>query len=281
MKLPATNFARPFGLLTLAAGILAFSAPVVLASQNECGTRSADIIRKAYPSAKSTSDGIFEVGGETIKLPTDSGDDTHAMICRIWPARPELTLVAVPLMREQSDDGNEGDIELLVVDSDSLDLKARLRLPKLMSDDAVFVSGVAFDTARYHLAPGKTAFGLRLSLQGSSRPNPFGETALWLFLLDDDALKPVLDNIVVAEGQGEWDTNCAGEFHDTARTLSMSRSAQRAFADIVVSEKKTTTISTPDKDGECVDKKQTTIGEYRLRYEGASYCVPKELQRME
>lgn len=279
-SLPA--FARPFAWIALSAVALALDVPPALAAQNDCGSQGAAIIKNAYPAAKEMPDQGFAVDGATIKVSANAYDDAHAVICRVWPSRPELTLVAVPLMTRQSDDGNEGDLELLVVNTSDSAVRQRLRLPHLMTDDALYISSIAFDTARYRLAPGKTAFGLRVSLQGSSRPNPFGETTLRLFRIDDtERLTPVLDNLIVSSNQGEWDTNCAGEFHTTERTLSMAPSAGNAVADIVVDETSTTTISTPGKDEACIDTKTAGSNSYRLLYEASAYRVPEGLIRTE
>lgn len=234
---------RVFFPLAATLAIVAFTVPSVQAADSECSARGADIVRHAYPAAEQVSEREIKVGGQTIRLPADAGDNPHELICKTWSARPELTLFAVPLMASQSEDGNEGDIELLVVDSDGLKLKHRLRLPDLLNDDAVFVSGVDFDTAYYRLSKAEIAFGLRIERRGSSSPNPFGETVLWLFVIDNNELKPVLDNIVVAGHKGEWDTNCAGEFQTIERTLAMARLQPNRYSDIIVSEKKTKAIS--------------------------------------
>ncbi|OWV91865.1 hypothetical protein ATY75_01425 [Rhizobium sp. N122] len=263
--------------------LIGLGAPAASAGQNECAGRAADIIRRAYPSATNADDGTLLFEGATITLPKDDSvdGDPHAVICRVWPAQPQLMLIAVPLMTEQSDSENEGDIELLVADSTNLKIMQRLRLDGFMSDDAVRVRSVAFDTARYQLAPGKTAFGLRVSLEGSSRANPFGETTLWLFSIEGDQLNPVLDNIVVGEIHGEWDTVCAGEFSETTRTLSMVPSAKAAVADIVVTEKTTTSVDTVGTDNSCNSEDKTTIDKHRLQYDGSGYGVPKDLKRVE
>lgn len=271
------------GIFPLAAAfaIVAFTVPSVKAADSECSARDADIVRQAYPAAEQASDREIKVGGQTIRLPADAGDNPHELICTTWPARPEFTLFAVPLMTSQSEDGSEGDIELLVVDSDGLKLKHRLRLPDLLTDDAVFVSGVAFDTAYYRLSESEIAFGLRIERRGSSSPNPFGETVLWLFVIDNNELKPVLDNIVVAGHQGEWDTNCAGEFQTIERTLAMGRLQPTRYSDILVWEKKTKTMSTLGLDGEWSDDKDAITTARRLRFEGTAYQVPENLKRID
>lgn len=279
---PLAVFSRPFTLAALSTLVLTFTMSPALATQNECGTQGAAIIRNAYPATKQTTDEVFEIDGATVKVVATAYDDPHTVVCRIWPSRPDLTLVAVPLMTRQSDDGNEGDLELLVVNSADFVVRQRLRLANLMTDDALYISRITLDTARYRLTPDKTAFGLRVSLQGSSRPNPFGETTLWLFQIDDKGrLAPVLDNIVISSNQGEWDTNCAGEFHTTERILSMAPSAGNAISDIIVEETSTTTISVSGTDGTCTDTGVTNSNAYRLRYEASAYRVPKELRRTE
>ncbi|WP_322886908.1 PA3715 family protein [Sinorhizobium medicae] len=272
---------RQFCALAAASAIIVFTVPTVQAAGRECSTRGADIIRQAYPTAQNVSERTFKVGNETIALPADAGDNPHELICRTWPAQPELMLAAVPLMTSKSEDGNDGDVELLVLESDSLKLKQRLRLSDLLTDDAFFVSRVAFDTAYYRLSGSDLAFGLRIERRGSSGPNPFGETTLWLFVVDDNRLRPVLDNIVVAGHQGEWDTNCAGEFHATERTLAMGHPSPNGYSDIVVTETKTKTISTLGRDGGCVDEKNAITTVHRLPSRGIAYHVPDDLKRTE
>lgn len=110
-----------FELIVLIGLCVPVSAQAASAGQNECAGRSSDIIRLAYPGATNADD-AFLFGGATITLPTDDNvdGDPRRVICRIWPAQPQLTLVAVPLMTEQSESENEGDIELLVIDSTNL-----------------------------------------------------------------------------------------------------------------------------------------------------------------
>ncbi|QDG94715.1 hypothetical protein NIBR502774_19670 (plasmid) [Rhizobium sp. NIBRBAC000502774] len=46
------------------------------------------------------SDQEFTAAGATIAFPQGDyiGLDPYAIVCRIWPARPELMLVAIPLI---------------------------------------------------------------------------------------------------------------------------------------------------------------------------------------
>ena len=185
-------------------------------------------------------------------------------------------------MTKIDDDGNEGDLDLLVIDRSSLKVESRLRLHARMNDDAVRITDIQFDTARYRLTPDQSAFGLRVSLEGSSRPDPFGEVDLSLYMVDHDRLRPVLDGIVTRKNGGEWDTQCAGTFDETRRTLAMDAATHNGYANILVTERSFSTTASVDKQGDCqqrISKRDQPA--YRLSYNGNTYPVPKALRPLE
>ncbi|MEB2847080.1 hypothetical protein GAO09_15825 [Rhizobiales bacterium RZME27] len=254
------------------------AATMAHSAEDGCSARLAAIAAKVYPGAKALPDNAFEVDGKTLTLPEQGsmGDDPHAMLCRIWPARPELMLVAVPLVdNPRQQDGNEGDLDMLVLDRQSLDVKGRYRVEGLMSDDAIFITELAFDTAFYQLAPGNVAFGLRKATRGSSSPNPYNDTTLWLFAIEGQQLKPVLENLVVAKFGGEWDMSCNGEFDSVNRTLTMAPT-KSPMADIIVSDTLVHRLSEGTAEV-CKDTEKTTTAKHRLRFKNGSYEVPKAL----
>lgn len=252
-------------------------------AEDGCSGRAAEIVQRAYPDAVKAADKGFNVKGLAIMLPTESaGDDPHAVICRVWPAHPELMLVAVPLIGGQSDDGNAGDLELLVLDAAGLNVRQRLYLAGRMTDDAVRITKIAFDTARYRLAPEQMAFGLRIFQHGSSGPNPFGEIGLSLYTIADGKLTSVLSGITVSDNHGEWDTNCAGTFDESSRTLSMQATAHHGYADILVSETASTTVASVVANGECVEQRSgPTRKTLILTYDGKEYVVPEDIRSLE
>lgn len=256
--------------------------------ENECGSRARQIIQQAYPEAQEQQNGQFLLEEAVIVLPTSQphDNDPHVVVCRTWPAHPEKLLVAVPIMRQSATRGydNEGDLEILVLDNDSLEVTRRRRIVDLMSDDAIRITKVAFDTARYRVAPEQTAFGLRISTEGASRVNPYSDTTLRLFLVDRDRLRLILDNLIVEKSGGEWDGVCRGHFSRLQRTLSMGSSTNHGVADIVVMENSRSDASTVAPDGECryADLDSDANGDTRtlsLRYGGDGYEVPPELKR--
>ncbi|MFK3781575.1 hypothetical protein [Agrobacterium sp. NPDC089420] len=268
------------GFVLLAAALLGAGANA--AAENECGANGESIIRQAYPAAEKTGDREFRIDGTTITLAEGSyvGSDPHAVVCRIWPAFPNRMLVTVPLISTQMEGGNEGDMDLLVLDKDTLQPMQRLRLKDAMADDAVRIISVTFDTARYRLAPDKMAFGVRISTEGSSRANPFGDTTLRLYAINGEKLVPVLDNIVVSEGGGEWDTNCAGAFDNIERALSMDARSHKGVADILVTETAKSSVAKVTEKGECESiNDQPVTRKIRLTYDGNAYVIPPDLRR--
>ena len=271
-------------ILFLALALAAASLGPAQASADDCGDAAA-LLRQAYPKIQKSADGrSFTLEPHTSIPLAVPQDGMPGLVCKVWPAHDDLLLVAVPLIDSvQSADGQHvGDIELLVVDRKTLQVRQRLLQPRLMNDDAVAIRGIEFDTARYGLAPGVTAFGLRIDMANHSQPNPFNETDLRLYAISGNALQAVLDGLAVAGHGGEGDTSCAGSFHSSQVSLAMSPRIHRGYHDIIAVERKDTDEPLPDKDGECQSHPGKSVSRtYRLRYDGHRYPVPAELKAMD
>ncbi|MER8834677.1 hypothetical protein [Mesorhizobium sp. M0909] len=187
------------------------------ATAGDCGDAAA-LVRQAYPKAQKSADGasFTLVPHTSIASTLPESDAPFGLACKIWPAHDDLLLVAVPLIDSANGDHlHVGDIELLVVDRKSLRVRQRLLQPGLMTDDAIAIRKVEFDTGRYALAPEVTAFGLRIEMANHSQATPFTETDLRLYAVASDALRLVLDGLVVAGSGGDSDASCAGSFHSS------------------------------------------------------------------
>lgn len=100
---------------------------------------------------------------------------------------------------------------------------------------------------------------------------------LWLYVIENGSLRPVLDGLVVSQNGGEWDTNCAGEFQSSESKLSMSSNKTLGYADITVIETSSTKTSFAEKDNECKDKTVTNKPQtLRLVYDGERYPIPED-----
>ena len=201
-------------------------------------------------------------------------------ICKVWPAQPDLTLVAVSLPRVEHDGYGETDLELLIADSSSSHVKARKLMAGALDWDAFHVSSIAFDTAPYRVSQGQLAFGVRISRRGSSRVNPFSVQSLDMYLVEEDTLRPILRDLVMEESSGEWDSNCAGAWVDKTRTLALAEQPGRnGYRDLIVREKNAFTRSEARGSGCETVEENVQQQRYRLSYDGQNYVVPKELRR--
>ncbi|MGG5873531.1 hypothetical protein [Pseudomonas peli] len=203
---------------------------------------------------------------------------TELSICKVWPARPHLTLLAASLVRAEDDGHGYSDLEVLVLDTVSQAIVARHVEPNLLDWDAIFVDGLEFDTAPYRLREGDLAFGLRIKRRNMSRPNPFYETSLSLYELQSQRLRPVLSGLVMDSSGGEWDTRCAGEFSDTKGLLIITeRPGNKGYRDLLLKQSRVES-RVAEVAGECETVEESTRRvQFRIEYDEQRYLLPIEL----
>ncbi|MBN3852971.1 hypothetical protein G3N59_06220 [Paraburkholderia sp. Ac-20340] len=206
--------------------------------------------------------------------------DTEHAACKVWPANEALTIAALPLpQKNNNDDEGTDDLEVLVADTASGTVIAHQFQKSAISYDAVRFSGLTIDTARYQLTPQNRAFGVRVSHEGSSRVNPFGQTALSLYVVDGQSLRTVVDRLIVEDSGGEWDGNCAGDFSNTTRTLDLGPAGKEGYAVLKGKELSSQTTNVV-RGGDCkydINKSSKRTG-FTLEYKNGKYGVPKGMQ---
>lgn len=250
--------------------VLLFCLPFTSFAQ-DCGDDAVARITQAYQQRN------------TATLPDRPGwaIDAERGACRVWPADTSLTLIAVPVLGPEEFNGEvqQGDLDVLVVDSTSLRPRASIRLPEVMSSDAIHVDSVSLDTARYNLSPSVRAFGIRSSRSNSSQPNPFSETRLQLLVINESKLEAITEQIVTSSSGGEWDTRCAGEFHETKRTLEVGSAPAQGWATLTVRERSASTVNREDAAGTCSEAREDhPVRSFKLQPKGRSYPLPSEIK---
>lgn len=209
--------------------------------------------------------------------PTLTFDAEHSA-CKVSPADPGRTLAALTFV-ESSDADSDATygLEVLSADSKTGAIKSHVYESGAINSDAIQFSSLSLDTARYQLASGVRAFGVRVNYSGSSRVNPYGATALHLYIDEGQKIRKVLNNLKISENNGEWDGNCEGDFSASKRTLSIGKSANKGFATLILDSTDTATHSAPNGDN-CDDKDEPPVlKKTELTYNGSQYDVPKEL----
>ncbi|MDF9616337.1 hypothetical protein P5705_01660 [Pseudomonas entomophila] len=200
-------------------------------------------------------------------------------VCKVNPADNSQVVAALPMMEGVDEDGH-GDygLEVLVADAVSGKILAHSYQHAAIISDAMRFSGLVLDTARYQVAPGLRAFGVRISHSGSSRVNPYGSETLSLYVNDGSQLRLIMGHLVVSESQGEWDGFCAGDFRETKRTLAIGKPGREGFTRLRVTEVSTGSQSMLRGEDDCEEIKgdsRTTV--FSLDYDGSRYDVPKGL----
>lgn len=190
---------------------------------------------------------------------------------KVLPYDKQKSVLVIPkFASEVSDDYFVFDAYVIVVDNATGKIISKFVEPNAWTSDAIRLTDISVDTGLYLLNKTTRAFGVRVSYTGSSRPNPFSETNLSLYIMDKSSLKPVLENYTISQTRGEWDTNCAGEFEDSNSTFEIDKMQNHNFNAIIVKTKNVTTVNTPTTD-DCVAKETITKNTSKLIFNGKEY----------
>ena len=208
--------------------------------------------------------------------------NTAYVACKPWGLAPGK-LVALVVMPSPKVDYAGFDLDMLVIVAES-DLRnpVVLMLEDFVGSDAIKFSGIGLDTAAYKLGADKLGFGVWQTLSGSSGPNPYEARKLSFFVLSNNALKRVMDNIDSEVNQGEWDMNCTGEFQRTKRTIQVADQSSNGLANLLVKQtrnKKTVRPAKASKDsGDCNETLiKLPLKMFSLKFNGDQYILSKDM----
>ena len=201
--------------------------------------------------------------------------------CKIWPADPSKTIVALAQYQANSsmssppwDDGLY-DLDVVVAASASGDILQRIFQKGALVSDALYLKSISIDTGRYPLAPNGRAFGVR-----AMRGNPHADfETLNLYVAGDHELKPVLQNLVTyklfADPQGP--SGCASS-SETKRELTFATTSQHGLVDLLVLETGIEETQTAVHDA-CEIDEHKSAQHYALHLNGVSYGLPALLEQ--
>jgi len=204
-------------------------------------------------------EGVLAAAEQTLSV-TPAGDDYAD--CRKDPADTRHAIVALAYHAtdgDAQDDNGDGDYDLdvAVVDIASGDILAHRHEPNGIESDAVSLDRVWLDTARYDLAPGRRAFGVRSSNWVHCWQCTYGVTTLSLYLRDGKQLRKLLTTTVEETSNSEGEGGDPADTSTTSSVLCVRRGRHHGLADIAVSS-----------DASC---KKLDGGSRRWRYDGKRY----------
>ncbi|AWG23547.1 hypothetical protein FFWV33_03870 [Flavobacterium faecale] len=191
------------------------------------------------------------------------------------PYSTDKTVIVIPkyIVNEKDEYNNyyfELDEYIIVANNITGEILYKFHQPNAWTSDAVMLTSIEIDTGLYKLNKKDRAFGIRVNYTGSSRPNPYYQTDLSLFIVQDNILKQVLKNLIISEFHGEWDTNCAGEFEDSKSIISIDKTQFNNFNNLILATIKTETKNIPTNE-DCVEQKKTQKTQKILKYNGTEY----------
>lgn len=216
------------------------------------------------------------------KLHPDRKLDHERAVCEPWRGFLGRYIVVLPLPRPSSQpELSTFDLDVLVVqqadngNTERARIVSRLYQPSALTEDAVRIAEIRIDSARYTLATGARAFGLRVLHRGTSRTNPYESERLSLYLPDGARLTRVLNGLELTLEKGEWDASCAGNFETARSSLTVLPSERNGYADLQLRQTRSRSRSSQQGE-ECVTREQpASFVNATLHFEGAGYRVPK------
>ena len=212
---------------------------------------------------------------------SDEGDDARvaASVCKPAPDQPGVLLAAFAYSTEPAGkpipEYDVKDVAVLMIDRAHERVIASYKLQA--SEDAITKVGrdsLRLDTARYLLAPGVRAFGLRMSsaAMGPSCPdNSYGDW-LALFVPDGRALRPVLQlNMATAHAIAGCLNHPGpdGVGEAASLTIALAPTRSKGYADLVVRAAIDAWAGDDAK-----DRPKPRTETRTLHYDGQHYALP-------
>ncbi|WP_103070127.1 PA3715 family protein [Aquimarina sediminis] len=197
------------------------------------------------------------------------------IVSKVQPHNPNETIVVIPEIAGEEDEHLfELNSHIVLVDNTTGKITHKYFESSKTNgwvSDAVILSEISIDTAPYILAKDTRALGVRVFYYGMSKPNPYSNRTISLFVKSGDALKEVLHYDVEDYG-AEWDTQCAGESTSVKNTFIMSEEKTNGYFDIIVKSKITESKTYVDENGECEEEKDKITSKTAvLQFNGKKY----------
>jgi len=198
--------------------------------------------------------------------------DQRFLATKVMPHQPDNTIIVIPQVTNESeiDDSFNLDLNIVLVNNKTATI-THTYLDKRWTSNAIRLDSLLIDTTHYLLAENTSAFGIRLNFLGMSRPSPYSNQVLTLFVPSGATLENVLPYYDIMEYEGEWDMVCAGAFVQKNRTLSMAKTITNGFYDILVTTTTKELNHSLDAQGECSTTESETTATTVLTYEGKVY----------
>jgi hypothetical protein len=194
---------------------------------------------------------------------------------KVLPFSTDKTFFVIPKYKtNEKDDYDhyfyEFDAYLIIADNVNGKILNTFFEPNAWTSDAINIEGIDIDTGLYNLNKKTRAIGIRVNYSGSSRPNPYSQTDLSLFIPENNKLNRILKDFPISEFYGEWDLNCSGELTTTNSLIHIDSLKNNGFYNLIIKTKTEKTIKTPINN-DCIEKVNTYQSTKKLKFDGKEY----------
>lgn len=206
--------------------------------------------------------------------------------CKVWPADPDKSILALAHLQKTvpvDPEEYKHNLDVLLVNTESGKILQHFFQEGAFVSNAVALSGIMIDTARYKLAPEIRAFGVRATFKSNSHMYSVNDKIINLYVSKNQKLKLVLADLIMNDdsNSGQFDMvgedSCTITESNTQRTLAIAKTASHGYADLLLQEKTSKSESKLVKN-ECITATTPTTKQYTLHFNDDVYEVPDELQ---
>ena len=195
--------------------------------------------------------------------------------CRLDPANHGQAIIALSyrageqLAGAAAIDGESNyDLDVVLLNVATGGIVAHGHQSAVIESDAIRYEGLSIDTARYVLAPGKRAFGIRTGHGSHCYQCVYGYSQMTLYLQNGAGIDPILD-VQVDETMDASTPTCPEAIAHTGIALAVGTGRTRGLADLLLTT--TVKVETTNDDGTsaaCGSNEVTTV---TAHFDGHAY----------
>lgn len=242
------------------------SALLLLLALLVAGSFTTSVRAARAPDPLACDRALIDTVADAMRI---DGADSNLSTCRRDPSSPDQWIVAiyyVPASAHGADFEDEGrfDLALVIWNTKTVAPVAVFKESRSFEVDYPFRGSTSIDTAKYMLADGVRAFGIRTLRYTSCGGCKWSQSMLSLFVPDGKSLRRVLSTMIDMTTDGTEAPTCQDATRIVKTTIEPAAELSHGWHDLTL----TTTAGDESADGPCGARSRTSM---TLTYDGANY----------
>ncbi len=229
-------------------------------------------LMSAYPGAIASANRVqgdmsFTLPGSPLRKVDPKGT---GVVCKSWKHKPELTLMAVKLIKQGADQTTSSDFEILMLDTATGAIRHRLLSTAPPDPDGFVKTFHSFDLYPYSTVPAMPTFGVATARVRSVKGAKTVLNTLALYVYDNGAPRQVLDLERSASQIPPYAEN--GRTQQVTRNLKPLIAMNNGLNDLEVTVRQSVNYSLRDDAGNSKYMDETISSKsYVLQFDGSMY----------